>query len=288
MNNGQQKHKASDALHAATLLLKNAACPSPRLDAELLLMYVWQVERSNLYIHLYDYLECEIYKQFMALVAKRCQRQPVAYLIGERYFWSLETALAVSPDVLIPRPESEHLIEAILEFLPNHHKDYNVCDIGTGSGCLAIALACEYPQAQIVVTDISAEALKIARRNAVRNNISTRMQSYCGDLFAALPNEETTNCFDLIISNPPYIAVGEEVSAETIFEPQQALYASEQGLQILRRLLSESPRWLKPKGWLVLETGLCGLPDTPACFILCKNIIDLAGNLRGAVYQLQG
>jgi len=186
---------------------------------------------------------------------------------------------------LIPRPETEHLIEAILKHFSDRDAPYRFCDIGTGSGCIAVTLACEYPQATAVATDISHKALHIAQPNAKQHGITSRIEFRQGDMFAALRKKDDP--FDAIISNPPYVGQDEmhALEAELGFEPQYALTDETDGLRYLQTLVDQSPVWLKDDGILVVETGLCGLPSPSPSMRLKNSIHDLAGHVRGGVYM---
>lgn len=274
---------ARDLLTEATRQLATAGCDTPRLDAEILLAHAWHTDKTGLIIRSLDKVPADVTAQFTELLERRTRREPVAYITGHREFWSRE--FAVDPRVLIPRPETEHLIEEVLKHFPDTAAAHRFCDIGTGSGCIAVTLACEYPGAQIVATDISEDALTVARSNAERHDVSERIAFYHGDLLDALPaNSEP---FDAIISNPPYVSLDEmqELEPELGFEPQSALTDRKNGLHHLQQLLTESSYRLKSGGLLMLETGLCGLPDTPSQFKFLYNYRDLAGIVRGGVYR---
>ncbi|PIP02644.1 MAG: peptide chain release factor N(5)-glutamine methyltransferase [Zetaproteobacteria bacterium CG12_big_fil_rev_8_21_14_0_65_54_13] len=263
--------------------LKQAGCDAPQLDAGLLLMHAWPCSRIDLIIRAHDEPEAAVCQRFEALVARRINREPLAYIIGEKEFWS--RPFRVSPDVLIPRPETEHLIEAVIARFPEQHTSYRFCDIGTGSGCIAITLAAEYPQALVVATDISSEALHMAQANARSLDVAARMLWRNGDMLQPLQHEDGP--FDLIISNPPYVSAGEmyELEPELGLEPRHALTDEADGLQFLATILHDAPAQLKPGGYIIVETGTCGLPATPAGLVLEEEIHDLAGLLRGAVYK---
>ncbi len=279
-----------ELLRRARLRLEQAGCDAPRLDAELLLMHAGRYSRIDLIVRADENVPATLTADFDALLVRRCRREPLAYILGEKEFWSRR--FRVTPDVLIPRPETEHLIEAVLARFPERSRAYRFCDIGTGSGCIAVTLACEYPQAQVIATDISEPALNVARDNAAAHNVSGRMTFRHGDLLAALQAQDGP--FDAIISNPPYVAEQEmaELAPELALEPRHALTDNGDGLRLLHTLLQEAPAQLRGGGYIILETGLCGLPDTPApdaptklCFE--QPIHDLAGLLRGGVYHLQ-
>jgi len=270
-------------LAQASEALRSRACATPKLDADLLLGHALGKSRSWLIAHADDELDEANTNIFQQLLKRRLQREPVAYITGEKEFWS--RPFHVTPDVLIPRPETEHLIEAVLAHFPDHIAPYSFCDIGTGSGCIAITLACEYAQATICATDISAAALKVAQGNAERHGVADRLSFSQGDIFAALKDRQGN--FDVIISNPPYVAQHEMegLEPELEYEPRHALSDEQDGLSFLRRLVEEAGDRLAPHGLLIVETGLCGLPEDSGAMHLQERITDLAGHLRGGVYS---
>jgi len=271
-----------EILRSALLILEQAGCGAPRLDAELLLATVLKKDRTWLIAHANDDIPSSIQARFTALLKRRRAREPVAYILGEKEFWS--RPFFVTPDVLIPRPETEHLIEAVLAHCPDTKKEFHFCDIGTGSGCLAVTLACEYPEATVVATDISHASLEIARKNAERHGVSSHIKFRRGDMFAPLQKQD--GYFDAIVSNPPYVAQDEldTLEAELGFEPRHALTDESSGLIYLQSLVDQAPPWLTGNGVLVVETGLCGLPAATEPLHLHQEIHDLAGHLRGGVY----
>jgi len=274
---------AQHALHAAIKRLQDAACETPRLDAEIILMHIWGISRTQLIIKAHDDVPNDIQTVFDDAIAKRCKRIPVAYITGEKEFWS--RSFNVTPDVLIPRPETEHLIEELSKLYPDTQVPYRFADIGTGSGCIAITIAAEYPNAFVVATDISEKSLNIARANAEKHGVSKRIQFKQGDLYQAL--DANTPVFDAITSNPPYVSADEmyDLEQELHHEPAHALTDQEDGLSLLRTLLQEAPEHLKQGAYLLLETGICGLPDTPSSMDILHPYHDLAGHLRGGIYQ---
>jgi release factor glutamine methyltransferase len=249
--------------------LRAAETPSHTLAAEVLLMHALQRDRAWLYSHPDEVLDIAVAEKYFALIARRAAGEPTQYLTGKQEFWGLE--FGVSPAVLIPRPETEHVMEVALARLGERglkiHLDsgapretLHIADVGTGSGCLAIALAYELPHAKIIATDISAAALAVARRNAIRHtipphDISGRIQFIETDL---LPPRNQSPLFDLIVSNPPYIADSEAASLQREVrdhEPHQALFAGPTGAEIYIRLVAESEKQLRDHGILVLELG---------------------------------
>lgn len=227
---------------------------SPRLQTELLLAHVLQLPRMKLYLNFERKLTEPELDSLRKLVQRRGQREPLQHLVGSTSFCGLE--MAVNRHVLIPRPETELLAEAGWQFLSTLNSGSStVLDFGTGSGCIAIALAAKSPTTRVVALDISAEALTLARQNAAKNNSAERIEFRAGDGFAALlPGE----CFDLIVSNPPYIASAE---IETLqpevrdHDPRGALDGGADGLDFYRRLAAEAGKFLKPHGKLMLEFG---------------------------------
>lgn len=273
-----------ELLTRATALLDDAGCESPRLDAELLLMHAWQIDRTTLIIRMLDEVPEDVAREFWKFFARRQQREPVAYITGIKEFWSLP--FRVDSRVLIPRPETEHLIEKVIAVFPDRTKAWRFCDIGTGSGCISAALATEFPEAQIVATDISEPALEVAFYNARKLQVSDRIEFRLGDTFETL--EQGEEKFDAIVSNPPYVALHEmeELEPELSYEPNIALTDGNDGRSILVHLLDQCRYWLKPGGYLIVETGTCGLPETPPHLEQLEHYHDLAGIKRGGIYRL--
>lgn len=220
---------------------------SARADAEILLAHALKLPRSRLHARLRDELPSALWPTLQAQAARRAAGEPVAYLTGTQGFWSLE--LAVNPAVLIPRPETETLVAWALECLPDA-APLRIADLGTGSGAIALALAQERPQAQVLAVDISPEALQVARSNAARLNLNN-VQFRCADFAAALASPP----YDLIVSNPPYIAEDDTHLAALMYEPQLALTAGPQGLDALRVIAHAAPQALHSGGRLLLEHG---------------------------------
>jgi release factor glutamine methyltransferase len=229
---------------------------SPRLQVELLLAHVLQMPRLKLYLNFERALADTELDPLRELVKRRGAREPLQYLVGSVNFCGLE--LTVTPAVLIPRPETELLAERAWTFLlarPATLPPPLVLDFGTGSGCLAIALAVKCPTAAIHAVDISDAALDVARRNAERHEVSPRLEFHAGDGFAALPPGVR---FDLIVANPPYIPAGEVTALEPEVrdhEPRGALDGGADGLDFVRKLAAEGLAWLVPGGRLMLEFG---------------------------------
>ena len=220
-----------------------------RADAELLLLHVLQKPRSWLFTHAGEALGPDIHAAYEALLARREAGEPVAYLTGRRGFWTLE--LEVTPATLIPRPETELLVELALQRLPPDFGG-SVADLGTGSGAIALAIARERPHAQVVATDASTAALEVARRNATRHAIANVVFAH-GDWLAPL----ATRRFDLIVSNPPYIEAADPhlIRGDLRFEPASALASGSDGLDDIRRIVDGARSHLEPGGWLLFEHG---------------------------------
>lgn len=220
-----------------------------RVDAELLLLHILQRPSSWLYTHADDVLEMDVQTTYAALVDRRAAGEPLAYITGRRGFWSLD--LEVTPATLIPRPETELLVEQALQRLPVDSA-CDVADLGTGSGAIALAIARERPGARMVATDASADALVVAQRNAQRHGI-TNVVFMQGDWLAPLAGRR----FEVIVSNPPYIEAADPHlgQGDLRFEPAGALAAGADGLDDIRRIVRDARKHLQPGGWLLFEHG---------------------------------
>jgi release factor glutamine methyltransferase len=222
-------------------------------DAELLLLHILQIPRTSLIAHPDQELSPSQRAAYENSIARRLRHEPVQYITGQQEFYGL--TLKVTPAVLIPRPETEHLVEAVLKLLPTN-KSVKIADIGTGSGAIAIALAAHLPQAAITALDISPEALTIATINAREHNVAARIRFFQSDLLSALDHEAET--FDAIVSNPPYVAESDHATLHPQvrdYEPATALFAGETGLDVYHRLIPQAHNALKPTGLLALEIG---------------------------------
>ncbi|MGN2242496.1 peptide chain release factor N(5)-glutamine methyltransferase [Frateuria sp. GZRR33] len=231
------------------LLSRAATRLGERADAEILLAHVLDKPRSWLIAHADDGLDQAAAERFERLLARREQGEPVAYLTGRRGFWTLE--LEVTPATLIPRPETELLVELALARLPQEGSP-RVVDLGTGSGAIALAIARECAHARVLATDASVAALTVARRNAEGNRIRNVSFAH-GDWFGGLAGE----CFDLVVSNPPYIAAGDPhlSDGDLRFEPASALASGHDGLDDIRRIVRDARTHLAADGWLLFEHG---------------------------------
>lgn len=230
-------------------LLRQASDRIGRHEAEPLLLHALGRERAWLFMHGREPATAETAERFADLVARRAAGEPVAYLTGSRGFWTLD--LQVTPDTLIPRPETELLVElALARIAPG--QPVRVADLGTGSGAIALAIASERPQARVLATDISAAALALARRNAVANDIGN-VEFDSGSWLAPLAGRR----FDVIVSNPPYIAEQDPhlQQGDLRFEPAAALSSGADGLDAIREIVAGAARHLNAEGWLLLEHG---------------------------------
>ncbi|MBU2227984.1 MAG: peptide chain release factor N(5)-glutamine methyltransferase, partial [Proteobacteria bacterium] len=238
-------------LHHAARDLSVSGSPSPRLDAEVLLMRLLQIDRLQLCTHPGRELSEEEAAGLSRWVERRRRGEPVAYIVGEKEFWSL--CFEVNREVLIPRPETECLIEAVLEFYAPPGGGLRIVDIGTGSGAIGVTLARELPEAQVTATDVSPGALAVAGRNAARHGVAGRIEFLRGDLFA-----DAAGAFDIIVSNPPYIPADKYPllpPGVRDFEPQEALIAGPDGIAFHREIVREGTVRLKPGGRIFLEIG---------------------------------
>lgn len=241
-----------EAIQKAAQILRSAGVPEARREAGSLLSFVLGKDRTFLISHAEDQLGKDSLEKFQAIVERRAKGEPLQYIVGVQDFFGRE--FRVTPDVLIPRPETELLVEAALEIVTDVASF--VCDVGTGSGCIAITLLCELHEVQVVAVDKSMAAIEIAKLNAVKHSVSNRILFAVSDCFQSLDSSQ--NQFDLIVSNPPYVsgAVLAGLQREVRdHEPMLALSPGPDGLSIIRRLLREAPPFLKNKGHMLMEIG---------------------------------
>ena len=244
-----------DALASAIDQLTVARVGSPRMNAELLLMFILGCDRAYLYAHPEREFNAEEQARYQEAIAQRSTGIPAQYITGHQEFWGMD--LIVSPAVLIPRPETEHVIETVLRLadrvrVSSPGSRLRIVDVGTGSGCIALALAKELPAAEIQATDISPPALEIARANAARHQLEQRICFHQADLLTGFAPDS----LDLVASNPPYVGEAErdQVQLEVRkFEPRNAVFAGPTGLEVIARLVPQAEAILKPSGWLVIE-----------------------------------
>ncbi|OHB51557.1 MAG: protein-(glutamine-N5) methyltransferase, release factor-specific [Planctomycetes bacterium GWF2_41_51] len=229
---------------------------SPRLTAELLLSFILNMQRIELYMNFDKEVEKTNLEKLRELVKRCLNNEPVQYLIGRTEFYSL--SLKVSKDCLIPRPETELLVERAIEFLRTRTGPQHVCDLCTGSGCIAVSIAKNFPQAAIIATDICDKALSIAAENIAKYNLGEKIHLLHGDLFKPIIDQLDGKEFDLIVCNPPYISLPEYENLDQkvkSHEPKLALEAGPEGLDIYRRIAAEVGSHLKKDGLLLLEIG---------------------------------
>ena len=262
---------ARTALKQGIAQLRDANVTSFTLAAEMLLLHTLGRDRTWLYSNPEEEVSPEQLSLFLSLVARRAHGEPVQHLTGKQEFWGLE--FEVTPDVLIPRPETEHLIEVALDRLAVCElragrkqtltgEGVTIADIGTGSGCIAIALAKALPGANIYATDVSPAALTVARRNAVRHHFCDRIHFLESKLLDRLARERQ-HSLDLVVSNPPYIGRRESAGLEREVrdhEPHSALFGGEEGYELYAPLIAQAAQFLRPGGILVLELGHSSLP----------------------------
>jgi release factor glutamine methyltransferase len=246
-----------DALTSAVNSLTAANVGSPRMNAELLLMFTLSCDRAYLFAHPERKLTVEEQARFEEALTRRASGVPAQYITGHQEFWGMD--FIVSPAVLIPRPETEYVIETVLQLERNNGGRASspgglthIIDVGTGSGCIAIALAKELPKSKIHATDISPSALEVAHANAARHQFEHRIHFHQADLLQGLD----PGTFDFVVSNPPYVGESEEDQVQLEvrkFEPRNAVFAGPTGLEVIERLIPQARTALKTGGWLVIE-----------------------------------
>jgi release factor glutamine methyltransferase len=248
------------ALRAGLNTLLENHVPSAQLAADLLLMHVLDHDRGYIHAHLEVEISAEVAERYFRLIAERTTGKPTQYITGHQEFWGLD--FEVSPNVLIPRPETEHIVEAVIELacrqgVPNDAR-LRIADVGTGSGCIALALASEFPRAVLFGADVSRPALVVASGNAIRLGMPQRVKFLESDLLARFLDTDFLSSFDFVVSNPPYVALAEldKVQREVRdFEPRLAWGGLERGDEMYRRLFPQALQALKPGGYMVVEIG---------------------------------
>lgn len=275
--------------------LRDNGAESPRLDAEVLLAEARGCKRIELYTAFDEVADDTLRTSFRELVRRRASGTPVAYLVGHREFYSLP--FRVTPDVLIPRPETEQLVVCLLDLVKEHYAmadRVRVADVGTGSGVLAVCAAKHIANCDVVGLDISPAALEVAKANAAHHEVADRIEFLESDLLAATTSSQQ---FDFVVSNPPYVSESEyaELSSEVRdHEPRTALVGGAQGTEIIERLVREAATVLKPAGWLIMEISpmiaeaVRGFFSPESGFSNCEIKSDHAGHLRTVVAQRAG
>lgn len=247
----------AEAINIATKKLAAAGIGTSRLDAELLLRHTLKRNRAWLLAHIHDALNDQLRGIFEQAVERRAKREPLQYITGMQEFWGL--MFAVTPEVLIPRPETELIIETILPSVRDRDLPYTIIDLCTGTGCIAVVLASELPAARVIAIDKSSAALAVARENACAHYVADRIWFVEGDLTAPLEALDIDGQVDIIVSNPPYIRSGDAASLQPEvrdYEPALALFAGPEGTEVQRRIIDAATRYLKNKGLLVIEMGI--------------------------------
>jgi release factor glutamine methyltransferase len=268
-------HTLQQALSAGISTLEGITT-QPRRDAELLLLHLIERDRAFLLTHPDLLLTTDQTAQYESWLRRRALHEPIQYILGEQEFFGL--TFAVTPDVLIPRPETEHLVEALLARVP-HDRPLRIADVGTGSGAIAVALSYALPEAQVTGLDISEAALAIAKRNAETHHVAGRMRFLTSDVLSAVASER----FDAIVSNPPYVAEADRASLEPQvrdYEPSGALFAGTSGLDVYERLIPEAHAALEPGGWLLMEIGQ-GQRDALTQLLSGWNNVGFIDDLQG-------
>jgi len=273
----QSKWTIKRLLEWTTQHFTQAQVSQPRLSAEILLAYVLGCERIDLYVKFDNCPDAEQLTRFRELVKRAAQHEPCQYLTGKAHFYSLE--LEVTPAVLIPRPETELLVTGAIDFCrrETHRPTIDVLDLCTGSACVAIAIAANVIETDIIATDRSKEALDIAGKNIAKHDLQERIALYESDLFDKL-NQAPKSIFDLLVSNPPYVSNAEfEQLAPMIrnYEPKHALLAGDDGLDVIRQILDQAEPYLADEGALMLEIGYNQAQDTLALFEKCGYLKDI-------------
>lgn len=248
--------------------------PTARRDAELLLMRAVEKDRAWLITHPEAELTPEQASRYEGWIARRARSEPVQYILGETEFFGL--TFQVTSDVLIPRPETEHLVEAVLERV-SRDAETRICDVGTGSGAIALALARALPRAQVTALDVSAAALRVAEENAGRHGVAGRIRFLESDLLSAVGGER----FDVVVSNPPYVRDSEKLETQVReYEPHGALFAGPTGLEVYRRLIPQAREALLPDGWLLMEIGH-GQREAVAQLLMDWDQVGFKADLQG-------
>ncbi len=271
-----------EALTTAVSRLAAANAPSPRMNAELLLMFTLGCDRAYLYGHSERELTDGEQSHYDQVLAERARGVPAQYITGHQEFWGMD--FIVTPAVLIPRPETEHLVENVLRLESAGRgarptRTLRLVDAGTGSGCIALALAKELPDAEIHATDISSAALEIARANAARLQLEARVYFHEGDLLQGF--EPST--LDFVVSNPPYVGESEEDQVQLEvrkFEPRRAVFAGPTGLEVIARLIPQARIALKAGGWLVMEISGT-IADDVRRLLAGWNDVEVTKDLQG-------
>lgn len=273
----------AEAIASAAARLAAHGIENSRLDAEVLLGHVLDRDRAWLVAHYPDELDIQAGRSYDQVLDRRSAREPLQYIIGTQEFWGL--LFSVTPDVLIPRPETELVVESSIQALGGNDSPL-IVDLCTGSGCIAVSLAKGLPGARVFALDRSEAALAVARENARRNGVADSVRFLAGDLFAPLDELDLSGRVDLITANPPYISTGERSALQPEvrdFEPEMALIAGPRGTEIAERIIAASPEYLRTGGSLVMEmgmgqaTGLRNIVNNAGSYAAVEILKDLTG-----------
>lgn len=274
----------AEAIHEGARRLEAAGAGAARRTAGVLLAHRLGVDRTHLLMRPEEAIDEAPYQTFLQLIARRAAGEPLQYITGHQEFYKLD--FLVTPAVLIPRPETEFLVERVLALVNKGSTPSPlIVDAGTGSGCIAVTLAAELPGARVIATDISGAALAVARQNAARHGVSPRVEFYEGDLLAPLAARGLENRVDILASNPPYVAAGQpELVQRDVrdYEPHTALFGGDDGLVFYRRLLVEGLGYVRPDGHLVCEIGYTQL-DAVSEMVAASSweLVDVTYDLQG-------
>jgi release factor glutamine methyltransferase len=247
----------AEAINRAANIFSAAGITNDRRDAEVLLSQVIKRDRAWLITRKEEVLDSTDQRIFDDLVRRRANREPLQYIIGNQEFWGLE--FKVTPDTLIPRPESELIIDATLGIMQDRNRAVRIIDLCTGTGCLAVSLAKELTSAYIIATDTSEKALAVARENARGHDVAGRIRFFTGDLFEPLEELDIRGQLDIIVSNPPYVRAGDLPALQREvkdYEPAMALVAGPEGTGIHQRIISSAHLFLQKNGTLIMEMGM--------------------------------
>lgn len=254
-----------------------------RRTAGVLLGHVLGVDRTHLLTRSGDQVANAQYEDYLRLIERRAAGEPLQYITGHQEFYGLD--FRVTPAVLIPRPETEFLVERIIKLMDDSMTSPLIVDVGTGSGCIAVSLAVNVPRARVIATDLSGDALEVARNNAERHGANDRIEFLQGDLLEPLETHHLENSVDVLASNPPYVNEGQ---AELIqrevrdWEPREALFGGVEGLDFYRRLLFEGLTFVRPGGYMILEIGYNQLDAiTEIIAALEWELLDIVNDLQG-------
>lgn len=231
--------------------LRKSGIENPELETSLLLSRALEINKTDIYAHPKREMGFDKVREFNRLLKRRLKGEPIAYILGEKEFYS--RTFEVNPSVLIPRPETETLVEETIRAI-EEFSCLLIADVGTGSGCIAVTVACECEDAQVFAIDVSFDALRVAKTNAERHGASSRVSLICADLLSCFADDS----LDVVVSNPPYVSASDFYNLEPgvrDFEPKLSLFGGEDGLNCIRKIVSQAARVLKNSGWCIIEIG---------------------------------